>query len=605
MTKTLKIANAQAFWGDSNDAARTLLDQAPDLDYLTMDYLAEVSLSILAQQQVRDPQGGFPRDFVEVFQSLIPYWQAGGRCKLITNAGGLNPLACAQACAAKLAAMGGPKVRIGVVTGDNVLDQLKDEHHADGEQFFRHLESHKSIESVRDRLVTANAYLGAAPIVEALAAGADIVITGRVADPSLTLAACIHEFQWKSDDWDRLASGTVAGHLIECGVQVTGGISTDWLSIPNPASIGFPIVEMDEDGTFVVTKPPGTGGSVNTSTVSEQLVYEIGDPGRYLSPDLTVSFLNLHLQNIGPDRVSVKGARGSPPSPTYKVSATYTDGYRAAGLLTIFGRDAVKKAHRCGEIVLERMRAAGLRWRDVVVECIGAGACAAGVLPENEFDSLKEVAFRIALEAEDQEAVEFFTRQIIPLVTAGPQGTTGYAEGRPRVHSIVRYWPCLISRGNVTPRVEYVDVSPSIAPVPVATRARPTAVPSAAQLPVTLATAMSRDVQRSRPRVLGDIAIARSGDKGTMSNIGVISRSSDQYPELIRWLTPDRVATFLEPLGIDRVERFEMPNLHGMNFLVHGVLSRGLRCDAQGKALGQVLLEMPLEPPLCREGQNE
>ncbi len=597
----LKIANAQAFWGDRNDAASELLAQVPDLDYLTLDYLAEVSLSILAQQQVRDPAAGYPRDFLELFTSLIPYWQAGGRCKLITNAGGLNPTACAQACAARLAELGGPPLRIGVVSGDDVLPQLQDPQHPHANHLFRHLESNESLETVRSRLVTANAYLGAAPLISLLAGGADIVITGRVADPSLTVAACVHHFGWAADDWNRWAAATVAGHLIECGTQVCGGISTDWLTLANPANVGFPIIEMEADGTFVVTKPSTSGGSVNLNTVAEQLVYEIGDPGRYLSPDLTVSFLNLHLALDGPDRVRVTGALGSPPSPSFKVSATYRDGYRAAGLLTIFGRDAVKKARRCGEIVLERMRLAGLKWRDAVVECIGAAACADGVFPASDFESAKEVALRIAIEADDREVIEFFTRQIIPLVTAGPQGTTGYAEGRPRVHPIVRYWPCLIDRDRVTPQLSFVEV-PACG-TPRTSSVSPKRVP-----PVSSTRTISQSTpttKTSSRQTLGDIAIARSGDKGSTANIGILARNEADYADLTQWLTADRVANFLAPLGIKRVERFELPNLQGLNFLVHGILARGLRCDAQGKALGQVLLEMPLDNSLNQGAGHE
>lgn len=593
----LTIANAQAFWGDRNDAASELLARVPNLDYLTMDYLAEVSMSILAQQQVRDPKAGYPRDFLEVFASLIPYWQSGGRCKLITNSGGLNPLACAEACAARLVESGGPELKIAVVSGDTVLDQLLQTGHSHAGKQFRHLESGESLDAVRERLVTANAYLGAAPLISALKNGADIVITGRVADPSLTVAACAYHFGWSEDDWNRWASATVAGHLIECGVQATGGISTDWLAIPNQTNIGFPIIEMREDGAFVVTKPQGTGGCVTISTVAEQLVYEIGDPSRYLSPDLTVSFLNLRLQQEGPDRVRVTGATGSPPSDSYKVSATYRDGFRAAGQLTIFGRDAVKKAYRCGEIVLDRMQAAGWKWRDSVVECIGAGACAQGVFPDSEFESLREVVMRIALEADDRDVVDFFTRQIIPLVTAGPQGTTGYAEGRPRVHPIFRYWPCLIDRSHVTPKVEFVPLPTIEARLLPVSASKPVLNLAAVSFPSddSFRNSGTADTSQIGTRRLEEIAIARSGDKGTTANIGIVCRNPADYPELSNWLTADRVAAFLSPVGITRVERFEMPNLHGMNFLVHGILSKGLRCDAQGKALGQVLLAMPLD----------
>lgn len=603
-TAPLRIANTQAFWGDRNDAAAELLRQVPDLDYLTLDYLAEVSLSILAQQQARDPSAGFPKDFLLVFESLIPYWKSGGRCKLITNAGGLDPHACAKACAAKLEELGGPPLKIGVVAGDNVLNQLLDTDHKDASTLFRHWESEQSLDDVRSRLVTANAYLGAAPLVEALAGGADIVITGRVADPSLTVAACVHHFGWKADDWNRWASATVAGHLIECGVQVTGGISTDWLHLDDPVSIGFPIIEMHDDGRFIVTKPEGTGGTVSIQTVTEQLLYEIGNPGRYLSPDLTVSFLNLTLEQVAPDRVQVTGAIGTPPTDSYKVSATYRDGYRAASLLTIFGHDAAAKARRSGEIVLARMKAAGLTWRDAIVECIGAGACADGVLPPDESAQLREVGFRIALEADEKEVVEYFTRQMIPLVTAGPQGTTGYAEGRPRVHPIFRYWPCLIDRQHVTPTVDYV-ISKSNCE-------RPSRIKT--ETPHNVSTkdsSQAPDASKNhfpppRPNIkqLRDVAFARSGDKGTMANIGVAVRDPANYRRLKNWLTAERVKQFLSPIGITAVERFELPNLHAFNFVVHGVLARGIRCDAQGKALGQVLLEMPIDPTFWQGGDK-
>ena len=611
----LKVANAQAFWGDRNDAACQLLEQVPDLDYLTLDYLAEVSLSILAQQQVRDPSAGFPKDFLEVFTSLVPYWKSGGRCKLITNAGGLNPLACAKACAARLAELGGPPLRIAMVSGDSVLDQLQNVQHADTDTLFRHLESGESVETVRARLVTANAYLGAAPIINALAGGADIVITGRVADPSLTVAACAYHFEWAADDWNLWAAATIAGHLIECGVQVTGGISTDWLMLPNPANIGFPVVEMEADGTFVVTKPEGTGGCVNLNTVREQLVYEIGDPGRYLSPDLTVSFLGLQLEEIGENRVRVTGAIGSPPTPSFKVSATYRDGFRAAGMLTIFGRDAVKKARRCGEIVFDQLRKAGLTWRDSLVECLGTGACADGVIPASQSESMKETVVRIALEADDREVVEYFSRQIIPLVTAGPQGTTGYAEGRPRVHPIFRYWPCLIERKNVIPVMEFVEVkSRALTAGDVASKAVNVSAVNSKQAekkcashpgPLPAKPGRGEKTATSGAWCLGDIAFARSGDKGTTANIGVICRDPIDYAVLEDWLTIERVAEFLAPIGIKNVERFLMPNLSGMNFLVHGILSRGLRSDVQGKALGQVLLEMPIAGDRFRKDHHE
>ena len=505
----------------------------------------------------------------------------------------MNPVACARACAERLRELGGPSLRIGVVSGDNVLGQLTEDSHPEVQSNFCHLESKEPLDSVRSRLMTANAYLGADPLIDALRNGADIVITGRVADPSLTVAACVHHFEWADNDWNRWASATVAGHLLECGVQATGGISTDWLDLPDVANIGFPVVEMHDDGSFVVTKGTGTGGRVSVSTVTEQLVYEIGNPGCYLSPDLTVSFLGLKLEQESINRVRVTGAIGSPPSPTYKVSATYRDGFRAAGHLTIFGHDAVRKAQRCGDIVLTRMKAAGYSYRDSIVECIGAGACAMDVVKSIAPAGMKETAFRIAIESDDQQAVEYFTRQMIPLVTSGPQGVTGYAEGRPRVHPIFRYWPCLISREQVQPHIEYID-SKVIEPQSATSNASvATKAPTSTQpiLPGDLSTTTSFQI----PKRLGDLAYARSGDKGSMANIGIIARNPKDYRQLCQWLTTDRVASYFAPLKIKGVERFEMPNLGAMNFLIHGVLARIIRLDAQGKALGQVLLEMPLD----------
>lgn len=347
MSSVVRIGNAQGFWGDRGSAAAELLAREPELDYLTLDYLAEVSLSIMAVQRDRDPNAGYARDFVEVVRSLADYFKSGGRCRIVTNAGGLNPQGCGGVCRGGFAQAGSPPLSIAVVSGDDVLEVLRG--NVDSEISnckFENLDSGQPLTDVRDRLVTANAYVGAAPIVEALRLGADIVITGRIADPSLTVAPCVHHFGWSLTDWDRLAGATVAGHLIECGVQVTGGISTDWLEMPDTADLSFPIVEVDEDGSCVVTKPANTGGSVDERTVTEQLVYEIGNPDEYLSPDVTVSFQSLTVQDLGDDRVRVSGARGGPAPTTLKVSATFRDGFRAAGMLTIFGRDAVTKARR-------------------------------------------------------------------------------------------------------------------------------------------------------------------------------------------------------------------------------------------------------------------
>jgi hypothetical protein len=441
--------------------------------------------------------------------------------------------------------------------------------------------------------VTANAYLGAAPIVKALAEGADIVITGRVADPSLTVSASIHHFGWSEHELDRLAGATVAGHLIECGAQVTGGISTDWLDVPHAVHIGFPIVEVFEDGSCIVTKPQGTGGRVTAMTVKEQLVYEIGDPNNYVSPDVTVSFLSLAIDDLGNDRVRLRGAVGKPRPESYKVSATFRDGFRAAGSLTIIGRNATAKARRCGELVLERVRDARFELRDSVIECLGAGDGAAGIVrPEiGKSATFGEVVLRVAVESDSREAVERFSRELMPFITAGPQGTTGYAEGRPRVHPVFRYWPCLTARDAVTPHVEILS---SVEPTGLAARVHSVGVtPPVRQSLETVHSDEAVADGPSRPECLYDIACARSGDKGANANVGVIARTSDWWEFLRIWLTSDRVAEYLSPLGIETVDRYELPNLGALNFVLGRAL-RSLRSDAQGKALGQILLEMRL-----------
>ena len=413
-------------------------------------------MSILASQRERDPTAGYARDFVEVVRSLIPFWQKGSKVRVISNAGGLNPLGCAKACAEVLRQVGIHSMKIGVVTGDDVLPLLQSAETNGGarSKLFANLETGEPLKKVLGSLVTANAYLGAQPIVQALRAGADIVITGRVADPSLTVAPCVAEFGWDWNDHDRIAGATIAGHLIECGTQVTGGISTDWLEIPDPANIGFPIVEVSSDGACVVTKPKRTGGVVNERTVKEQLLYEIGDPDNYLSPDVTVSFLSLQVREQKKNRVRVSGARGRSPTSSYKVSASYRDGFWAQGMLTISGRNAVAKARRSGSVILKRVREAGYDLQRSSVECVGADACMPGLLDKSIEAELLETVLRVTVADPRREAVERFTKEMSPLITGGPQGVTGYAAGRPRVREVFGYWPCLIDKKEVKIQVD-------------------------------------------------------------------------------------------------------------------------------------------------------
>ena len=623
MSGSVRIGNACGFWGDRLDAAAEMLTLEPELDFLTLDFLAEVSMSILALQRSRDPEAGWPRDVIHMVRSIAPYWQNSGRCRIITNAGGLNPLGCARACLEALHQAGCTGRTVAAVSGDDVLALLQSPQ-AEGEDL-RNLDTGRPIAEVRQRLMTANAYLGAQPIVEALARGADLVITGRVADPSLTVASCVHRFAWPEDDWDRLAGATVAGHLIECGTQVTGGIATDWLHVPEVDRCGFPIAEVAEDGSCLITKPRGTGGWVCGDSVKEQLLYEIADPDNYLSPDVTVSFLWLAVEDQGDDRVRVSGARGRPASPTYKVGATWQDGFRAQGQLTVYGADAVAKAHRAGEAVLQRLKRDGLCLRESLVECLGAGACRPQGADPAVTATLRETVLRIAVADDSREAVERFACEIMPLVTAGPQGTTGYAEGRPRVHPLFRFWPCLIGRDRIKPQVEILATGESATTRDGRMSATGSASASATRISATgSASASAGSTEstgkasgtQSRPtggldssalgvpsatrgdvaRRLGDIALARSGDKGIHANVGLLARRPEDFAQLCREVTTQRVAAYFGLANAGRVTRYVLPNLAAINLVLHGILANPLRTDAQGKALGQVLLDMPLRP---------
>ena len=453
-SRPVLIGNAAGFWGDRPGAAAEIVARAPALDVLTLDYLAELSLCIMAIQREKDPSAGYARDFVEVVRSLLPHWRGGGGVRVVSNAGGLAPAACAKACRAVLREAGFEQLRVAIVDGDDVLALVREA----GNDAFANAETGEPLEVVRDRLMTANAYLGAREIADALSAGAHIVVTGRVADPSLTVGACVAHHAWSWSDWDRLAGATIAGHLIECGPQATGGIATDWNRIPDLAGIGYPIAEVAHDGSCIVTKPPGTGGKVNLRTVKEQLLYEVGDPGAYLSPDVTVSFLSLELKQSGPDRVDISRARGRPPPETLKVCATYRDGYRASAMLAVFGRDAARKARLCGEIVLRRVAEAGVRLERTLIECLGTGDVVPGLpVAPGTANGLRECVVRISAADARREGLEHFAREIAPLVTSGPAGVTGYATGRPRVQPSFGYWPVMIERTAVQPRWRWCD----------------------------------------------------------------------------------------------------------------------------------------------------
>jgi hypothetical protein len=447
--RRLRIGNGCGFWGDNLDAPVLLAEQGA-LDYLTLEYLAELTMSILALQKQRDPTAGYASDFLDVLGRLAPILHRQPQLKIVTNAGGMNPAGCAAKARQILDKAGLTARRIAVVSGDDLMPRL-DELLAAGHSL-TNLDTGEPLTAVRSRLVSANAYLGSPPIVEALRLGADAVITGRVADACLTVAPAVHEFGWRWDDWNRLSAATVAGHLIECGAQATGGLWCSWPAIEDLANVGYPLVEMEPDGSFALTKPPGTGGAVNRQTVTEQLLYEVGDPAAYLTPDVTADFTSLMLTEIGPDVVRISGTRGRPATDSYKVSAAYRDGYASSGTLVIAGPNAAVKARRCGEILLDRLRRIGAAPLHSHFECLGAGDCVPGVVTATA--DPPEVVLRVAVRDPNKVVVERFTKEFAPLVTSGPPGITGYTTGRPVVREVFAYWPALIAKSAVAPLVE-------------------------------------------------------------------------------------------------------------------------------------------------------
>jgi hypothetical protein len=449
MARIVRIAAGQGFWGDWLEAPRRQVDGGP-VDYLMLDYLAEVTMSILQKQKERDPAMGYARDFVGAMDSVLTAVVERG-VRVIANAGGVNPPACAAAVRDLASRRGvADRLRVGVVTGDDLLPRL-DALLAQG-HVLAHMETGDPLVSIRNRVLSANAYLGSGPIVEALQLGAQVVITGRSTDTALTMAPLRHEFGWAAGAWDLLAAGIVAGHIIECGAQCSGGNCLyDWREIPDLANVGYPIVEGAADGTFTVTKHPGTGGRVSVQTITEQLVYEMGDPREYITPDVIADFTTIHLAPDGPDRVRVSGVRGRPSTDKLKVSIAYRAGWKAVGTLVYAWPDALDKARAADRILRERVDRLGLRFDEILTEFVGVNATH-GPLSAPPPD-IPEVQFRIGVRGNDRAAVERFTRELAPLVLNGPPSVTGFAGGRPKVEDIVAYWPALIAKTEVTPHV--------------------------------------------------------------------------------------------------------------------------------------------------------
>ncbi len=575
--KTIKIGGASGFWGDSNMSAPQLL-ASKELDYLVFDYLAEITMSIMARQREKNPDFGYAHDFVsKVMKDALPE-VARQDVKVISNAGGVNPESCGRALENLIAQLG-LDLKVAVITGDDLMDRV-DQLRADGvtEMF--------SGEPMPAEFMSVNAYLGGFPVAAALARGADIVITGRCVDSAVTLGACIHEFGWKPTDYDRLAGGSLAGHIIECGAQATGGLFTDWEVSDDWANIGYPIVEVNEDGDFIVGKPERTDGVVCPAGVAEQMVYEIGDPQAYILPDVVCDFSQVKMTSAGEQKVQVTGAKGYNPTETLKVSATYNDGFRLVCGVTIRGIDAEGKARKTIESVLRRTRrmfkdAEIPDFTEAHAEYLGATA------------GSREVWGRLGAKHPSSKALALLLREMTSSGTSMSPGTMGGGGGRPKPSPVVRLFSFLVEKSSVPATVNIAGESATVdfsggAAFDVSSITRPE---------------VSGGVPGGETEEVALIKIAhgRSGDKGNNANIGIIARKPELLPVIREQLTSDAVAGYFSHILEGKVERFDLPGIHGLNFLLHDVLGGGgvasLRADPQGKAFAQILLDFPVQVP--------
>jgi hypothetical protein len=452
--KIVRVANAQGFWGDSLLGPLRLVEEGP-VDYLTFDYLAEITMSIMQKQKMKDPDMGYARDFVGMLEKILPACKEKG-IRVIANAGGVNPQACMAAIEAVMAKAGVSGMTLAIVEGDDILDHI-DDLVAAGESF-SNLDNGEPLATVRDRITSANVYIGAQPIVEALERGADIIVTGRASDPSLVVAPLVYEFGWSMEDYDKLAAGTIMGHIVECGPQCTGGNFCGWREVEDFARIGYPVIEASADGSFVITKHENTGGLVSVETITSQLLYELGDPENYLGPDCIADFTTIHIEQAGDNRVAISGIKGRPPTPTYKVSMSYSNGYKILGTLCIAGPDAVEKAHILADMVWQRtaMHGYDIPEENRFLELFGTNVLYKGLVPAPEQPA--EIMMRIGARADDARGLDTMGTELAPLITSGPPGVTGFAGGRPRATEVVGYWPALIDKTRVTTRVSIKEV---------------------------------------------------------------------------------------------------------------------------------------------------
>ncbi len=588
--KTIRVGGASGYWGESDMATPQLL-AGGNLDYLVFDYLAEITMSIMARARAADPQKGYALDFVTAVLKPNLAEIAKQGITVVSNAGGVNPTACGAAIR-DLVKEQGLDLKVAVITGDDVLDRLKSGDLGTPSEMFS-----GEAPPPADKLMSANAYLGAFPIAEALAQGADIVVTGRCVDSAVTLGACIHAFGWKADEWDKLSAGSLAGHVIECGPQTTGGNFTDWRDVADSiADVGYPIAEIAEDGSFLCTKPSGTGGKVSVGTVSEQIVYEIGDPQAYLLPDVVCDFSQVSVTEEGPDSVRVVGAKGYPAPDTFKVSATFMDGFKGQMLITFTGFDAADKvkAFTDGALARARKKLHALNapdYEEISLEVLGTETQYGSASKIG--DDAREVVGKFAVKHVDQKAIGLLFKELMGLALATPAGLSGIGGGTPKPSPVVRLFSCTIPRTDVPASIDFDGVPQQTAGTPgqkfdAASLKRP-------EEPARAPDGATVDVP------LIKLAWGRSGDKGNKSNIGIVARKPSYLPYIAAALTSDAVHARFAHFVEGEVERYVMPGMSALNFLMHDALGGGgiasLRNDSQGKAYAQILLDHPIPIP--------
>jgi len=606
-SRVVRVGGASGFWGDSMVGAPQLVNSGL-IDYLVFDYLAETTMAILASARARNPEMGYATDFVDLAMKMVLPEVMRREIRVVANAGGINPRGCAQALQAVARSMG-LVPRIAVVEGDDVAALMPGLRTAGTRDMF-------SGDLLPEKILSASAYLGALPVARALDAGADIVITGRGVDSAVTLGPLIHEFGWPTDAYDRLAGGSLAGHIIECGCQATGGLHTDWQRVPDWPDIGYPVIECSDDGSFVVTKPPGTGGIVLRAAVAEQMLYEIGDPGAYLLPDVSCDFRDVRIEQLSDERVRVSGARGRAPTDSYKVSATTMAGYRCAGTMVIIGIDAAAKAQRTGEAIVARTRKilndAGLPdFAATRIELLGAESLYG---PHARTQRSREVMVRVVADHPMKQALEIFAREIAPAGTSWSPGTTGPGGGRPSASPLVKPLSFLLDKHEVA--VGFVlDGRRTEVPIARSDGSTRQNVSTAGRVPQDTAAAGGAPPGTTPPAPaawidpgermvdvpLVELAYARSGDKGDLSNIGVIARRPEWLPLIWARVTPEVVQQYFAHLVRGRVERFHLPGIAAINYLLHEALDGGgpasARFDPLGKGMGQMLLDLPVAVP--------